>query len=63
MISLENQIEPDRELRREPQHKPKPVRKCHVCGANVTYCNYNRHVKTKKHCDAEYVKFERFEMK
>jgi hypothetical protein len=29
----------------------------------VTYCNYNRHVKTKKHCDAEYVKFEKFEMK
>ena len=60
MISLERKIDPDRELRREPQ---KPVRKCHSCGANVTYCNYNRHVKTKKHCDAEYVNFKKFEMK
>ena len=62
MKSPENQIDPVRELCK-PQRKPKPVRKCHVCGANVTYCNYNRHVKTKKHCDAEYVNFEKFEMK
>ena len=60
MIPPEKKIESDMELRRD---KPKPVRKCHVCGANVTYCNYNRHVKTKKHCDAEYVNFEKFEMK
>ena len=59
MYCPEKQIEPDR----KPPPKPKPVRKCHVCGANVTYCNYNRHVKTKKHCDAEYVNFEKFEMK
>ena len=62
MISPENKIDPDGELRRN-QPKAKPFRKCHICGANVTYCNYNRHVKTKKHCDAEYVNFEKFEMK
>ena len=61
MISPEKKIESDRELRREP-HTPKPVRKCHICGATVTYCNFNRHAKTKKHRDAEYVNFERFEM-
>ena len=57
MNCLEKKIDPDG--RRD---KPKPVRKCHICGANVTYCNYNRHVKTKKHCDAEHVNFETFEM-
>ena len=72
MVSPANKIEPDGKVRRKDalrafaegnHHKPKPFRKCHICGANVTYCNFNRHAKTKKHRDAEYANFEKFEMK
>ena len=60
MISPEKKIDPDG---RRSQPKPKPVRKCHICGANVACCNFNRHAKTKKHKDAECVNFERPDMK
>ena len=63
MLSPENKVESDGEPQREGQQKPKPVKKRHVCGANVTHCNFNRHAKTKKHRDAEYFNFVKFKMK
>ena len=44
--------------------RPKiPIRRCQVCGASIRYCNYLRHTRTKKHKDAEYIQFDKFEIK
>ena len=58
MSSPEIRIHPDGETKRS-----KTPQKCHICGANITYSNGNRHFKTKKHRDAKYIHFEKFEMK
>ena len=51
----------------KPTHqaeRPKiPIRRCQVCGASIRYCNYLRHTRTKKHKDAEYIQFDKFEIK
>ena len=47
----------------QPTRAKIPIRQCQVCGATIRYCNYLRHTKTKKHIDAEYIQFEKFEIK
>ena len=51
----------------KPAHQPArpkiPIRQCQVCGATIRYCNNLRHSKTKKHKDAEYIQFDKFEIK
>ena len=46
--------------------KPKIINKpskCDVCGAAITWFNRARHLKTKKHIDATYVNYIKFEIK
>ena len=62
MLLFEKKVSSDVEAKQELK-KPIPVRLCHVCGASIAYCNYARHVKTKKHRDAEYIQFDKFEMR
>ena len=62
MLVFEKRVSSDVTPEQEAK-KPIPVRVCHVCGASISYCNFLRHTKTKKHKDAEYIQFEKFEMK
>ena len=46
--------------------KPKIINKpskCDVCGASITWFNRARRQKTKKHKDAFYVNYNKFEIK
>ena len=46
--------------------KPKIIHKptqCDICGACVSWFNKARHLRTKKHKDAVYVQFLKFEIK
>ena len=46
--------------------KPKIINKpskCDVCGAAITWFNRARHLKAKKHIDATYVNYIKFEIK
>ena len=65
MSVSQEKIESDMKTPQESNTKkpPAPVRQCLVCGASISHCNYRRHVGTKKHRDAEYIQFEKFELK
>ena len=47
----------------ELQANKKPLVRCPICGSIIWRNNIRRHNETKKHNDAKYIIFDKFELK